>query len=582
MLRRELLLSVLLVVPVAAFSAQAPSDASTRLARIADQYWQHQLQTQPYYKLQRGETINNLPNISERRAKANGEFAGRLLHELAAVKPGDLTHQEWLTLEILRWRVRQETEWPKYYWLIFPISPSTSEISIMERIFTEHPFRNQADLDHYLRLLKKCPDFFRKTHSILKAQAQRGIVYPKDGLPDAIEFVASYLHDREKSVFFVSGERLKALAPALILPFQQKIDEIIHAQINPALQALLDYMKGEYSRKAPNAVGLGQYPNGKDYYRFLVRFATTLDISPEEVHAIGLKAVEQSEERMAELRRSIGFSGTRQEFNQYIKTDPRFFSKSPEEFQARLNFYLHRIEPLIPKYFSKVPRAPYEIRRLDPRLEQTQALGHYQNPSASQPAGIYYYNGATATHTNLLFAGHLVLHELIPGHHFQMSLQFENTHLPEFRRTVGEVAFSEGWADYSAWLGQEMGIYENAYDLYGMMATDMRKCVRLVVDTGMNYMGWSRSKAIAYMREHTSDTDSYIESESLRLGVDFPAQGLAYKIGSREFIELREKTQRELGNKFDIRQFHACVLENGSMPLDVLAKQVEWCVKNSN
>lgn len=552
---------------------------SARLAQIANEYWQWELETEPYYRLQRGATINDLPDISPRKSKREAAFAHHILHELEAVHADRLEHQDWLTLEILRWQAYQHTQWEKYYWLVFQISPSMGEISTMERIFAEHPFRNQADLDHYLFLLKKCSGFFNQIHNLLKAQAQRGIVFPKDGLPLATGFIASYL-DEEKSAFFVEQKRLQALDPGLAGPFQQKVAQNIRADIKPAVQSLLDYVKGEYSRKAPDRVGLAQYPGGKEYYRFLVKFMTTLDISPEEVHQIGLKAVEQSEARMAELRRSIGYTGTREEFHHFLKTDPRFFPKTPEEFEARFQFYLHRIELVIPKYFSKVPRAPYGIRRLEARLEKSQALGHYQNPSASDPMGIYYYNGATATQTSLLFMGHLVLHELIPGHHFQMALQAENTSLPEFRHTPAELAFGEGWGDYSAYLGQEMGVYENAYDIYGMLATDIRKSTRLVVDTGMNYMGWSRSKAIEYMREHTLDTDSYIDSETLSEGVDLPAYGLAYKIGSREFIELREKAKRELGDKFDIRQFHQCVLGSGSMPLDVLAKQVDWCIQH--
>jgi uncharacterized protein (DUF885 family) len=186
MTRWASLLSLLFILQVLAFAAEGNSQSSARLARITDEYWQHQLRTVTYYKLQRGEQIDDLPDISERGVKAEGAFARHLLRELAAVKPGDLDHQDWLTLEIMRWRVRQDVGWSKYYWLKFVISPSSSEIVTMERIFTEHPFRNQADLDHYLALLKKVPAFFNQTHSILKAQVRRGIVYPKDGLPVVI------------------------------------------------------------------------------------------------------------------------------------------------------------------------------------------------------------------------------------------------------------------------------------------------------------------------------------------------------------------------------------------------------------
>jgi uncharacterized protein (DUF885 family) len=447
---------------------------------------------------------------------------------------------------------------------------------LVQRIFAVHPLRNQADLDHYIVLLGKCPAFVDETLNHLRKQAAMGIVLPRDELPIVTGFWSTYLKDPQTSPFFVADKRLKALDPALAGPFQKKVAGIIETQINPALKTLLDYLGGDYARKAPEAVGVGQYPMGKEYYRFLVRFCTTLDISPEEVHRIGTEGVEQAEARMAELRLSVGFKGTRDEFHNFLRTDPRFVAKSPDEIQSRIMFYMHRVEPVLGKYFLRIPRAPYAVKRLDSRLESAQALGHYEPPDANQPTGIYYYNGAHPGDHSLAFMGALALHELMPGHHFQASVMMENTALTAFRRQPWFVAYTEGWGDYSAFLGLEMGVYEDAYDTYGMMAADLRKSVRLVVDTGMNYMGWSRSKAIEYMRQHLLDSDAYIKTESLRYSVDFPGQALGYKMGSREFIALRGKAKKELGAKFDVREFHDWLLNSGPMPLDVLARHVEW------
>lgn len=239
---------------------------------------------------------------------------------------------------------------------------------------------------------------------------------------------------------------------------------------------------------------------------------------------------------MAELRRSLGFKGSREEFHRFLKTDPRFFPNSPEEMEARLTFYLRRIEPVLGKYFLTMPKTPYRVQRLSPALEGTEGLGHYQQPSPAEPMGIYYYNGSKLNERSLLFAGHLALHELLPGHHFQMSLEAENKTLPAFRRVPQQTAYVEGWGDYASYLGQEMGIYENSYDLYGMLATDMRKSVRLVIDTGMNYMGWTRDQAMEYMRQHTLDSETQIQSETLRDAVDYPGLAVAYKMGSHKIL----------------------------------------------
>ena len=237
---------------------------------------------------------------------------------------------------------------------------------------------------------------------------------------------------------------------------------------------------------------------------------------------------------------------------------------------------------MVPKYFLHVPKAPYGIKRLPPGLEAGQTFGHYELPTATEPRGIYYYNGSHLNERSLLTAGALLLHELIPGHHLQANLQQENTALPAFRRSSIHLAYTEGWANYSSALGREMGVYENFYDVYGMLMTDMRHSIRLVVDTGMNAMGWSRERAMAYMKEHGVDSEAQIESESLRYSVDVPAQALAYKLGSRKIWKLREEAQHQLGDKFDIRKFHDCFLGSGSMPLAILEKHIEWCMKQAD
>jgi uncharacterized protein (DUF885 family) len=241
---------------------------------------------------------------------------------------------------------------------------------------------------------------------------------------------------------------------------------------------------------------------------------------------------------------------------------------------------MHRVEPLIPKYFSRTPRAPYGIKRLPPGLEGGQTFGHFELPTTGEPRGIYYYNGSRLNQRSLLPAGALLLHELIPGHHFQISLQEENQDLPQFRRIPLHLGYVEGWGNYSSALGREMGVYESLYDVYGMFMTDMRHSIRLVVDTGMNAMGWSRERAMNYMREHGVDSEAQIESESLRYSVDLPGQALAYKMGGREILRLRRKYAGQLGAKFDLRRFHDCFLDSGSMPLSILRQHMEWCMES--
>lgn len=552
-----------------------------RLSQIVREYWQDYLKDDIYEKLRVGSQIDTLPDLSEKDSASKAAFARHILAELTEIKPAELNQEDLLTLQILQWKERDTIDGAKFYWLPFQITPYSSPLPLVQRVYTEHRFRDSKDLDHYAAMLEKLPAFIDEMKSYLLGQAERGIVVPRDEIPAITGFLSSYVREPEMSPFFVEQKRLSSIDFSLIRPFQGKLLQIIKTQVNPALQALIEYVKGEYAKKAPTDVGLWQYPMGKEFYRYLVKYHTTLDVSPEEVHQIGLDCVEKAEARMAEIRRAMGFKGEREEFNRLLKSNPQFYAKTPEGVEARLMSYVSRVEKVVNLYFRQVPKTPYAVKRLDPSLEGGQTFGHYEPPSATQPLGIYFFNGSHLNERSLFLAGPLIMHELIPGHHFQIALQTANQSLPEFRRESWFTAYVEGWGDYASKLGQDMGIFKDPYDLYALQAMDMFMSVRLVVDTGMNYMGWSRAKALAFMQQHTLESETELRSESLRYSVDMPAQALAYKMGSREILELRAKARQSLGDKFDIRNFHDCILASGAMPLSILAKHTDWCISTS-
>jgi uncharacterized protein (DUF885 family) len=284
---------------------------------------------------------------------------------------------------------------------------------------------------------------------------------------------------------------------------------------------------------------------------------------------------------MTILRKKMGYTGMAKQFREFLLTDPRFIAKSPQEVRDRLMSYVKRIESKIGTYFLRVPKAGYTIQRLQPGLEAAFTFGKYVEPSAGQPLGIYYFNGSQLNARPMFKAGPLITHELIPGHHFQLNLAAENHALPAFRRYAPFPAYTEGWADYSSQLGNEMGAYVDDYDRYGLLAQNVHQSVRLVVDTGLHYMGWSLAQATNYMREHELESDIQIQTEASRYSMGTPAQALAYKLGSNEMLRLRAKAQKELGKKFDIRDFHECVLGSGPLPLEVLEQHVHWCIEQA-
>jgi uncharacterized protein (DUF885 family) len=261
-----------------------------------------------------------------------------------------------------------------------------------------------------------------------------------------------------------------------------------------------------------------------------------------------------------------------------LKNDPRFKPQKPEDIGDRLTYFHDLVKTKIDNYFSKKPKAPCGVKRLDAALEAAMTFGYYQEPTPLEPRGTYFYNASQLAERSLLDSAALILHELTPGHHFQIVLQDENQGLPAFRRENNHGAFSEGWAQYAAQLGLEMGIYENPYDRCGVIMQDMMMAVRLVVDTGMNYFGWSRDKAAAFMKENTILSAAEIATETLRFSVDIPGQALSYKIGDLTLERLRKKVEQALGDKFDIRAFHDVLLGSGSLPFVVLERHIDWFI----
>ena len=410
----------------------------------------------------------------------------------------------------------------------------------------------------------------------LRGQAERGIRVPKDELPIVTAFLKGALAPGAASPFAVEEARLSALGAARDGGVPTRPMTCARDAARRALEALLADLGPSYAAAAPDTVGLSQYPGGGAAYESLVKLHTTLDVTPEEVHRIGLEEVERIVTRMAEVRRRIGFAGDAAAFREAVRNEPPLAGAHCGARWASASCPTSRASsPRWTPSSCARPKAPFGVKRLDAEREPALTFGIYEPPSPTEPRGLYRFNGSKLEERSLLTAGPLTYHELVPGHHFQIALQDENESLPRFRRELWDTAYVEGWGDYAAGLAEEMGMYEDPYDLYGRLAMDMFISVRLVVDTGMNALGWPRAKAVAYMREHLMESDTQIETESLRYSVDIPGQALAYKMGSRGLWDFRRRAQAALGPRFDVRRFHECLLGSGSLPLDALSRKVD-------
>jgi len=346
-------------------------------------------------------------------------------------------------------------------------------------------------------------------------------------------------------------------------------------ELYTALTRLRDFFKTEYLANAREGVGLMYMKGGDKLYRYQVQSTTTLPLTPEEIHNIGLQEVERITTEQEKVRQEVGFKGNLHQFFNYLRTDPKFKMKSREALTQGYYDIGKKVEAKLPEYFSTLPKTKLEIRPYEPFREKFEAGGSYEpgTPDASR-AGTFYFNAYDLPARTTPGMTTLFLHEGEPGHHFQISLAQENDALPSFMRFGGNTAFAEGWALYAETLGYDMGFYKDPYQRMGTLSDEMLRAMRLVVDTGIHTKGWTRDQSIKYMMDHSdiSKTDATAEVERY---IAIPSQATAYKIGALTIQKLRRKAEAELGPKFDIREFHAQVLMTGALPLAILEQKID-------
>lgn len=328
-----------------------PSRSNQLLKEIGDAYWQYILEESIYLRMKYGLKIHKLPDVSYQYAKSQSEFANSILEKLTEIDVEELGHEEALTYMILKWDAENSVEGLKFYWFYVPVTPYSSPLSIVNRVFKTYQFKEKEDLKHYLGLLKRYSSLISSIQNLLKEQYGKGIILPKEELGLVIPFLSAFIKQGSKSPFYVSDDRLTGAEDTARIEFQQDLIQIINSEFKPALENLVNYIKSDYLEKAPDRVGLWQYPGGRDYYEYLVRVNTTLELSPEEIHQIGLEQVKINDARVEDIWKSLGFKGTYDEFRQFLKTDPRFYPKTAEEIGDRFNSYIDAMSENIPVFF---------------------------------------------------------------------------------------------------------------------------------------------------------------------------------------------------------------------------------------
>jgi uncharacterized protein (DUF885 family) len=439
------------------------------------------------------------------------------------------------------------------------------------------PFKTVADYENNLKRLAGYIVYLDRAIGRMRQGMADGIVQPKLVMRNVVDQLDGLLAGNvEASTFYKPVTKFPAgISPADQARLKSEYAAFIRDRLNPAHVRLRDFIKNVYLPKCRDSVGLGAMPGGAELYRYLVATNTTTDMTPAQIHALGLSEVDRIHGEMEKVKTAVGFKGSLQQFADVLRTDPRFKPASAAAMRDAFLAINERVGEVVGRDFSAIPKSPLEIRPTPPYREKTSAGGDYEQgtPDGSRP-GVFYYDSYDLPSRYTWGYETLFLHEGRPGHHFQISLAQENEKLPAFQRFGGNTAFVEGWALYSESLGYELGFYTDPYQNYGHLNDEILRAMRLVVDTGIHSMGWTRDQSIKYMLDNSamSPTDATAEVERY---IAIPGQALAYKIGQLTIRRLRTKAEQELGPKFDIREFHAQVLMSGALPMKVLEEKID-------
>ena len=438
------------------------------------------------------------------------------------------------------------------------------------------PFKTLADYENNLKRHKDFVTYLDRAIGRFREGEQSGVVETKMTVRNMIEQLDNQLKMKpEDSPYFGPVKEFPAgISDADKARLTAEYRTAVTGEIYPALTRLRDFFQTEYLAKAREGSGLKYMPGGEKLYAYLIRSTTTTDMTPAQIHALGPSEVTRITKEFDKVRREVGFKGTLPQFFDFMRTSPKFQPKSREQLTADYYALQKKVEAQVPRFFSLVPKSPLRIQPYEPFREKFEAGGSYEQgtPDGSRP-GTFYFNAYDLPSRSTWEETTLFLHEGEPGHHFQISLAQENDALPPFMKFGGNTAYVEGWALYSETLGYDMGFYKDPYARFGTLNDEMLRAMRLVVDTGIHAQGWTRDQSIAYMLSHSgmSKTDATAEVERY---IAIPSQATAYKIGALTIQRLRRKAQAELGPKFDIREFHAQVLDSGALPMTILEQKI--------
>lgn len=570
--------------PAAAPVADAAQPAkAARLQALYDQYWEELLQLNPIQATFQGDPRYNdqLPDFgsAEYREKSRA-FTERWLKTIEGVGSEGLTGQDLLSYQIFVRDAKNSLESEKFPGWMMPINQMGSLPSFAVQLGSgtgAQPFKTVEDYENWLARAGKLPQLFDTSIANMREGMKAGVVQPRALMVKVVPQLDALIKDKpEETLFWGPIQNMpKEFSDADRTRLTAAYRELIGKQLMPAYRELRTFIQNEYLPATRETYGLDKLPNGEAWYAFNARNSTTTDMSPDEIHELGLREVERIHGEIRKVMADVGFKGSLQDFFKFMQDDPRFSWKTEEALLKDYRALEAKINQKVPEQFSLIPKASFEIRAVEPFRAKSAAGGSYMSPSedGSRP-GIFYVNTYDLPTRKTWDAEDLYLHEAIPGHHFQIALQQELTNLPKFRRFGGETAFSEGWGLYAESLGEDLGVYTDPYNYFGYLQNELWRAIRLVTDTGLHSKDWTREQVIKYMLENSAESETQATAEAERY-IAWPGQALAYKIGELKIQELRDRAEKALGEEFDVREFHAEVLKDGAVPLEILEGKID-------
>lgn len=553
------------------------------LSETLEHYYEERMKLFPMEATMAGDSLYNniLPNtLTDDYTQKVKTFFTKYKESLSKFKEDGLSENDKLSIALLKWECDINLEQLDFKENLMPLNQFTSlplTIGQFASGSSAQPFKTVKDYNNWLQRLDAFNDWLITAEQRMKEGVSKGYVLPKSLTVKLLPQLKDLAETDLKNHLFYSPVKAfpESFTDAEKKDLTDKFTKILSDKLIPSFKNLYNYTNTDYLAASRATSGISAIPHGDKYYKHLIKRYTTTNMTADEIHQLGLKEVARLSAEMEKVKTQVGFKGPLKDFFNYVRNKKELMPfTDPQQVIDNFNAIHEKMKPNLEKLFDLKPKTPFEVKRTEAFREASASAEYNQGSLDGTRPGIFYVPIPDVKKYNVYADEDLFLHEAIPGHHYQVSLQQENTSLPAFRKTIWFNAYGEGWALYTESLGKELGLYTDPYQYFGMLSAEMHRAIRLVVDTGLHTKGWTREQAIQYSMENEAEPEESIVAEIERY-MAIPGQALSYKIGQLKILELRAKAEKELGSKFSIKEFHNQVLDAGCLPLTVLEDKID-------